>query len=115
MAVFYLYYLFFVLKAGKGMGLLKTIPFLTSKLQPLSKLGASKGSYLQDSFRTTQLIPSLQRIKNLAFVTSGEVATLKIVVVSGFLVLFSLMILMAGSQIFNRTKLNKVNLQLSKK
>ena len=115
MAVFYVYYMFFMEKAGKGMGLLKTVPFLTSKLQPLSKLGASRGSYLQDSFRTTQLIPSLQRIKNLAFATSGELGTLKIIVVSGFLVLFSIMILMGLSQIFKRAKMNKVHLQLSQK
>ena len=107
--------IFLLVEVGKGMGLLKTLPLLTSKLQPLSKLGASKGSYLQDSFRTTQLIPSLQRIKNLAFATNGELGTLKIVVISGFLLLSVILVLMAVSHMLGRAKMNKVHLQLAQK
>ena len=111
----FLVFLFILLELGKGIWLLKTLPFLTAKLHPLSKPGASKGSYLQDSFRTTQLIPSLQRIKNLAFATNGELGNLKIVVISGFLIVSVILIVIVVSHFVNRSKVNKVNLQLGQK
>ena len=37
---------------------------LSHGLQPSSTLSAGRGGYLQDDFRTTQLIPTFRRIKN---------------------------------------------------
>ena len=37
---------------------------LSHGLQPSSTLSAGRGSYLQDDFRKTQLIPTFRRIKN---------------------------------------------------
>ena len=104
-----------LLGLGKGIELLKTLPFLKAKLQPLSKFGASKGSYLQDSFRTTQLIPSLQRINSLVFSMHGDFIHLKVVVISGYLIIAVIPLIVMISHLVNRTEVNKVSLQLENK
>ena len=98
-----------------GVPLLKAWPTLTQKLQPLSKLGASKGSYLQDSFRTTQLIPSLQRIKTFVINIHTDIVHIRSVVISGFLVTALVILVLSVSFFFNLSKVNKVSVLMEKK